>query len=298
MVNLKKRRGVLSLLMTFGLVACGGGGGGVPTASTSPNLDLPSNYTLSWSDEFSQNGALGSTWTYDLGEANFGGSNWGNAELQYYTRDAQNVRAEGGNLVIQAVAGQPDGVNLQFTNIVATSARVKTDTDAFYSALGNRPYGFYEIRAQIPCVAGGWPAVWMMGRTGDWPARGELDIMEWFGRYFATEPNQLQSGVHTTAGSGANSTYAKLPVSDLCTGFHKFQLHWQTSKLTFGVDGQEILTYNKPFNATQDNWPFDQPAHLLLNVAVGGNLGGAVSVSNIPNMRMLVDYVKIWQPPS
>ena len=285
--------------MACGLAACGrGGGSSVAASSTLTTLNLPPNYTLSWSDEFSQNSSLGSDWAYDIGEANFGGSNWGNAELQYYTQDAQNVRVEGGNLVIQAVEGQPSGVNLQFTNIVATSARVKTDTDAFYTALGNRPYGFYEIRAQIPCVAGGWPAIWMMGRTGDWPARGELDIMEWFGLYFANDPNQLQSGVHTTAGSGANSTYAKLRVSDLCTGFHKFQLHWQTKKLTFGVDGQEILTYNKPVNATTDDWPFDQPAHLLLNVAVGGNLGGAVSLSNILNMKMFVDYVKIWQPPS
>ena len=136
----------------------------------------------------------------------------------------------------------------------------------------------------------------MMGKTGNWPDRGELDIMEWFGRYFATQTDQVQSGVHTRAGFGGDSTYQKLQLPGLCQGFHRFQLHWETSRLTFGVDDQVILIYDKPLNATNDNWPFDQPAHLLLNVAVGGNLGGDVDVANIPAMRMLVDYVKVWQP--
>lgn len=283
----------VSVICASLLTSCGGGG---PSGDTQTDvLTVPTSYQLAWSDEFSSGSSLGSSWTYDLGEANFGGTNWGNAEKQYYTQDSRNVRVEAGNLLIQAVAGKPSGVALQFNDIVATSARVKTDTNEFYNALGNKPFGFYEIRAQIPCVAGVWPAIWMMGKTGDWPARGELDIMEWFGRYFAADPNQVQSGVHTSAGFGANSTYAKLRVADLCTGFHRFQLHWQTNKITFGVDGQVILTYNKPANATAANWPFDQPAHLLLNVAVGGNLGGDVNSSDIPKMKMLVDYVRVYQ---
>jgi beta-glucanase (GH16 family) len=39
-----------------------------------------------------------------------------------------------------------------------------------------------------------------------------------------------------------------------------------------------------------------QPAYLILNVAVGGNLGGSVSVSDISNMTMRVDYVRVWKP--
>ena len=282
--------------LSIGILAGCGGGGFATLPVTSSSIDRPSGYVLTWSDEFDQGNVLNSDWTYDLGEANFGGSNWGNAELQYYTSDTANVRLEGGHLVIQAVAGKPAGVNLQFGNILATSARVTTDTPSFYSALGNQPYGYYEIKAQIPCVGGAWPAIWMMGKAGNWPDRGELDIMEWFGRYFAAQPDQVQSGVHTRAGFGGDSTYQKLQLSGLCQGFHRFQLHWETSRLTFGVDDQVILIYDKPVNATNDNWPFDQPAHLLLNVAVGGNLGGDVDVANIPAMRMLVDYVKVWQP--
>lgn len=295
-----------TLVVSTSLTACGGGGvAGVQNSDAA--VTLPASYVLKWSDEFSADGALSAGWTYDLGAPLLGasvnpynrGSVWGNAELQYYTQDAQNVRAENGNLVIQAVAGLPYGAPTD-RNLIATSARVTTDTQAFYDALNPTPYGFYEIRAQIPCEAGAWPAIWMMGRTGNWPARGELDIMEWFGRHFANQPNQVQSAVHTTQSHGATVHFDKLAYSGLCQGFHKFQLHWQPNAVTFGVDGQHIYTYSKPVQATFNNWPFDQPAYLLLNVAVGGNLGGDLGVhfdlSDIPNMRMLVDYVKVWQP--
>lgn len=295
MVTLGWKRAMASACLVGGLTACGGGGSANVAEPTTPSASLPASYRLVWSDEFTDAALDTQYWAYDLGAPLLGGTVWGNSEQQYYTSDAQNVSITNGQLVIQAVAGLPSGAPTSL-NLVATSARVKTDTSAFYAALNQSPYGFYEIRADIPCVAGAWPAIWAMGKDGNWPDRGELDIMEWFGRYFAAQPNQVQSGVHTGANYGENSLYAKLAVDGVCEGFHRFQLHWQQNSVTFGVDDQTIFTYNKPSNATAATWPFDQPAHLLLNVAVGGNLGGAVNLSDIPNMVMKVDYVKVWQP--
>lgn len=283
----------------FLLTACGGGG--TPTASNSENNNssaMPAGYQLAWQDEFSSGTALNSTfWTYDLGSPLLGGSVWGNAEKQYYTSNPSNVQISNGNLVIQAIYGDvPAGSGAPF-DVVATSARVKTDTPDFYTALNNQPYGFYEIKAQIPCLAGAWPAIWMMGKDGDWPARGELDIMEWFGKYFSAQPDQVQSGVHTAENFGGTSLYGKQDLPGLCQGMHRYQLLWTPSKLVFGVDDSTTFTYNKPSNATVQNWPFDQPAHLLLNVAVGGNLGGTFSSADVANMKMQVDYVKVWKAP-
>jgi beta-glucanase (GH16 family) len=277
------------------LVACGGGGDAGP--ATSPlTLAKPENYVLKWSDEFSTAGAPGPAWTYDLGAPLYGGTVWGNSEKQYYTSDAANVFVSNGFLTIQAVAGlpaaAPAGLGLQ-----ATSARIKTDTTAYYNALNATPYGFYEIRAKVPCVAGAWPAIWMMGKNGDWPARGEVDIMEWFGRYFSNQPNQVQSAVHTPDSHGSTALFAKRDVANMCSEFHRFQLHWSANEILMGVDDVPTFSYKKPSKATANNWPFDQPAHLLLNVAVGGNLGGDVNVNNLPAMAMQVDYVKVWQNP-
>lgn len=301
------------------LAACGGGGGGSSSAVTaSVDLTLPSSYNLKWSDEFSSAGTPSNDWTYDLGAPLLGGSVWGNAENQYYTNLAKNSFVNNsGQLVIQPVAGiaagdmmNGDSPNtqdvlgtIQARGITATSARLTTNTTSYYNALNATPYGFYEVRAQIPCIAGAWPAIWMMGKDGVWPARGEIDIMEWFGGIasFTSQPNQVQSGVHSTTnhwGSPAGLLFAKKDVANMCTEFHKFQLHWTANEIVMGVDGVTTFSYKKPAGATADNWPFSQPAFLLLNVAVGGNLGGTFNVSNIPNMKMTVDYVKVWQPPT
>ena len=104
MVSQLVRRG-FSGLLSIGILAGCGGGGSATFPVTSSSIDRPSGYVLTWSDEFDQGNVLNDAWTYDLGEASFGGSNWGNAELQYYTSDTANVRLEGGHLVIQAVAG-------------------------------------------------------------------------------------------------------------------------------------------------------------------------------------------------
>lgn len=284
------------------LVACGGGGDAA-TPSTSLTLSLPASYVLKWSDEFNSAGAPSPFWTYDEGAPLLGNKVWGNSEQQYYTRDPANVFVGNGMLTIQPVQGVPFGAPTGgvFNSLLATSARIKTDTTAYYNALNATPYGFYEIRAKVPCVAGAWPAIWMMGKYGTWPARGEVDIMEWFGKWLTTPPyetpNQVLSAIHTSSQSGENARSAKRNVDDFCNAFHRFQMHWMANEILIGVEGIPTFSYKKPSNADSSNWPFDQPAHLILNVAIGGNNGGTVNVSNLPDMTMQVDYVKVWQAP-
>ena len=44
-------------------------------------------------------------------------------------------------------------------------------------------------------------------------------------------------------------------------------------------------------------WPFDKEFYLILNIAVGGNWGGAQGVDpNIWPQRMEVDYVRVYAP--
>ncbi len=293
-------RGICATFLMATLVACGGGGASVGGEKSAPTtLTRPDSYVLKWSDEFNTAGALGSAWTYDLGSTLLGGTVWGNSEKQYYTSDSANVFVNNGMLTIQPLQGVPVGAPAGL-GLLATSARIKTDTSSYYNALNATPYGFYEIRAKVPCVSGAWPAIWMMGKTGDWPARGEVDIMEWFGAQFAGQPNQVQSAVHTTFnhwGSASGLLFAKRDVANMCSEFHRFQLHWTANEILIGVDEVPTFAYKKPSNAGTDKWPFDQSAHILLNVAVGGNLGGAVSLSDLPKMTMQVDYVKVWQTP-
>jgi beta-glucanase (GH16 family) len=259
-------------------------------------FNRPDNLSLVWSDEFDQGSLLDSSkWTYDLGSPLIGNTVWGNNENQHYTNSSNNVYLSDGKLVIQArhetISGASPGV-------FASSARVKTENDNFFNSLNNSPYGFYEIKAKIPCIKGAWPAIWILGKEGDWPDRGELDIMEWYGRY--SDEVTVTQVVHTKAyhGDVRNSPYGQSgsqKIDQLCNDYNRFQLLWKETEIIFGVNDQTTFTYTKKSSFTLNEWPFDQQGFLIINIAVGGNLGGPVNTQDISSMKMYVDYVRIYQ---
>jgi beta-glucanase (GH16 family) len=73
-------------------------------------------------------------------------------------------------------------------------------------------YGFFEIRAKMPCGKGTWPAIWTLGSGGNWPGDGELDILEHMGH----TPLRISSAVHTSAGSGGQAVSGLTRLPDAC----------------------------------------------------------------------------------
>ena len=83
------------LLLLSVPVACAGQDASRGVATPSPAAS-PAGWTLVFSDEFDQPGALDAAkWGYETGYVR-------NQETQYYTTRAENVRAEDGSLVIEA----------------------------------------------------------------------------------------------------------------------------------------------------------------------------------------------------
>ena len=145
---------------------------------------------------------------------------------------------------------------------------------------------------------GAWPAIWILGKEGDWPDRGELDIMEWYGRY--SDEVTVTQVVHTKAyhGDVRNSPYGQSgsqKIDQLCNDYNRFQLLWKETEIIFGVNDQTTFTYTKKSSFTLNEWPFDQQGFLIINIAVGGNLGGPVNTQDISSMKMYVDYVRVYQ---
>jgi beta-glucanase (GH16 family) len=149
-------------------------------------------------------------------------------------------------------------------------------------------YGYFEIRAKLACGRGSWPAIWMLNSAVNWPAGGELDIMEHVGR----EPGRVFSTVHTAAAFGTGTGDAA-QVPDACTAFHNYQMHWTPQELRFGIDGKVHFVYPNP-GTGRDQWPFDAPQFLIINIAVGGDFGGAVDDTIFP-VRMEIDHVRVYQ---
>ncbi len=242
---------------------------------------MPAGYTLVWSDEFATDGLPDAThWDYDT-ERNAAG--WYNNERQYYARARlENTRVTDGKLVITArkedLVGTSDWGGQHYT-----SARLFTRGKAAWT------YGFFEVRAKLPCGAGTWPAIWTLGTRGRWPDDGELDIMEQVG----SNPSRVFGTVHTLQSGGAG-TGAAIQVPDTCTQFHNYQMLWTAQDIRFAVDGVEYYRYTNPGSGAA-TWPFDAPQYLLLNIAIGGDLGGAIDDRIFP-VVMEIDHVRIYQP--
>jgi beta-glucanase (GH16 family) len=245
----------------------------------------PANARLVFRDEFNGNALDLGQWRYDTARNKQG---WYNHEKQYYSA-GQNLRVRGGALTIEArhesSSRYPDSGGQNYTSVKIVSKRAWT-------------YGFYEIRAKLPCAPGTWPAIWMLRQDmKKWPDDGEIDIMEQVG----AEPNLIYSTLHTKAYNHRIGTQrsAQRLVATSCARFHVYQLDWRPDVITIGVDGRGILRHRRQPGDGKAEWPFDQPFDLILNLAIGGEWASQRGINDAAfPQRMSIDYVRVWQAPS
>jgi len=244
------------------------------------------DWKLVWSDEFDGEKLDYSKWGIEVNA--FGG---GNNELQLYTDRKENVRIAGGHLVIEA---RHDNPGIAGTTRQYSSGRVRTKNR------GDWTYGRFEVRAKLPQGKGIWPAIWMLPteeKYGGWAASGEIDIMELVGHKPAQVLGTLHYGDQWPRNKYTGGSF-DLPSGTFADDFHTFAIEWEKGAMRWYVDGRLYQTQKKwsttaaPFPA-----PFDQPFHLVLNLAVGGHLPGNPDASTKFPQQMLVDYVRVSQRP-
>jgi beta-glucanase (GH16 family) len=277
-----------------------------------------------WSDEFNSpvkgTPPDASNWTYDVG-----GTGWGNHELEIYCaagtlqgsaagtesatttppkvcdRQRPNAFQDGqGHLVIRAsrVGADPAPTGTW------TSARLKS------FALKEFQYGRMEACIKLPVGAGLWPAFWMLGTVGHWPAGGEIDIMENIpatgGSGEGLGPVRVESTIHgpSTEQSGHFSltqifTFPNTQRID-DAACHVYGAIWSPFMVQMYIDD-----WRKPFfirTATdvpkEARWVFNAPFYFLLNLAVGGDWPGPPDSSTPSTAEMVVDYVRVYKAAS
>ena len=252
------------------------------------------NYELVWQDEFNTSGAIDSTkWNFEEGFIR-------NHEKQYYTDNSENVRQEDGLLIIEARKEQVE--NLDFSSVDAkdwkehqkyaqyTGASVTTKDIADWT------YGRIEVRAKLPKGRGLWPAIWMLGENWKqigWPDCGEIDIMEHVGY----SKDSIFGTVHTKAFNHMKGTEVgkSLFIDNPYSEFHVYAVEWTPKRIDFLLDGKQYHEFLNSGNGDTE-WPFDQPFHLKLNVAVGGDWGGQLGIDDtIFPQKMLIDYARVYQ---
>jgi beta-glucanase (GH16 family) len=281
-------------------------GGAPPTtagpAATTPVVTAPivtpppsepppdtTTWALAWSDEF--DGPAGTppdraTWLYDIG-----GGGWGNDERQFYTDDVANAALDGEGNLLLTVRRSDGSFACHYGPCEYTSARLSTKGRHEFK------YGRIEARIKVPGGFGIWPAFWMLGgNIGEvgWPACGEIDVMEYVGR----RPNEVLGTVHGPRYSGSSGISQTVDLgAPASNDFHTFGVVWWPGNVVWLLDGA-VYHQVREADVAPRQWVFDHPFFILLNVAVGGNLGGLVD-PNLPlPASMAVDYVRVYQGPA
>jgi beta-glucanase (GH16 family) len=255
-------------MYTVTVVAKSAGG---KTSSVSKTITVTVVQGLVWSDDFDKAGKPNpANWGYDLGA---GG--WGNNEAEYYTDRIDNAEVSDGTLKIILKKESYQGSSY-------TSARLLSKGKFSFK------YGTVKVRAKLPAGGGTWPAIWMLGdniSTVSWPACGEIDIMEHLGNQL----NKIYGTLHYTGHSGGSAEGGSTVITNATTEFHVYSLEWSPTMIKFFVD--DALYYSHGNTGTL---PFNQNFFMILNVAMGGNFGGAID-PNFTQAEMEIDYVKVYQ---
>ena len=250
---------------------------------------------LVWNDEFNNQGKPDpSNWIYENGFVR-------NQEFQWYQPD--NANCANGLLTIE---GRKEKV--KNPDFIAGNTNWETSREyADYSSssiqtrgLRQWQFGRFEIRARIDTACGAWPAIWTLGISKEWPANGEIDIMEFY--RFKGVPTILANFAWGTGQRWiAKWDDLKKPLSDFTTAdgdwtkkFHIWRMDWNKDSINLFLDDQLLNTTLLSQTLNPDGFnPFLQPHYLLLNLALGRN-GGDPSKSRFP-IKYEIDYVRVYQ---
>ena len=246
------------------------------------------NYLLVWHDEFDYDGKLDQDkWHHQIIPPNNG--SWWNNEIQHYTNNIKNSFVSDGTMKIVAIK---ENYTVDNSTKNYTSARLN-------SKFGFK-YGRVDVRAKLPSTRGTWPAIWTLGTNinevgnyfGDsegsigWPKCGEIDIMEQNG----WNKNELIGHFHYANPQGQYANYGNVTSISYTSGqYHIYSLEWTDKIIRILVDNKEFVSLTNDGNV-----PYDNRHYLLLNIAMGGNLGGDIDPS-FSQDRMEVDYVRVFQ---
>jgi len=227
-----------------------------------------------------------------------------NVEQQAYVDSSETLRivhgkeAEGakkGALLIQGVY-RPGFVTKDGKKFDFISGRIDTRNKAEFK------YGRLSARIKMSSGAGLWPAFWALG-DGGWPDTGEIDIMENVGA-----PDWTSQALHGPKYFGNTPLVNRTKLNKDISAWHIYAVEWHPELLVFTIDGKVAYTVTKPMVEKYGRWAFDNPKHIILNMALGGQYPKSVNGASKPyfgmpastldlikagNAKMLVDWVKV-----
>jgi hypothetical protein len=253
-------------------------GSAPPPAAASWHTDWEDQFNGSWLDR--------GKWTVVVGmDGNF------NGEQQWYVDEEGNENnfwVANGELKIKV---QREDRNFGFVKNY-TSARLTTKGKFTPSN------GAWEARLSFWAGGGAggvWPAFWLLGSNVNeppyagsscWPTWGarEIDIFEYTTNSAALNPSAFITNF--IQGNGCQqAAHSRQDVFINPYGYNTYRMEFWGGQAKIFVNGQFIRSVN------DDPWQ-DQGYAAILNVAMGGGLGGGVSWPGGASAGITVDYVR------
>jgi beta-glucanase (GH16 family) len=244
--------------------------------------NAPEGYKLVWNDEFNSGSEPNANdWTHEV---------WGKGRVNNELQEYVNHKTPEGKLVTEVRNGK--------LRITALKENGKIYSGRVYAKVKEGwTYGYIEASIKLPKGKGTWPAFWMMPvNFTSWPADGEIDIMEEVGGHanYVSSSLHANAHVHTQGTQVTHEMYCDGAEDD----FHTYAILWTHDNITTYVDGKVQLSYDNR-GLGRDDWPYDDPFYVILNLAWGGDWGGTYGIdeSALP-ATMEVDYVRVFQRAS
>jgi autotransporter-associated beta strand protein len=247
------------------------------------------NWSLTWSDEFNSGSTPqypnSTNWGYESGYVRGG-------EWQYYTNTLENAYCQDGILHIVARKYAPGTFPTGSLTNQDGSISSASLTSQFKVAF---QYGWLEMRARIDTRLGSWPAFWTLGSSGQWPDRGECDIMEYYTGHLNFNIAWWETGdtIWTPRWDGTMA-YVSALVPAWTNNFHVWAMEWTTNAVNLYLDGVMYNTWDTSLDIVDSSLQGFQQSHfMILNQAIGSS-GGDASGLAFPTSYE-VDYVRWYQ---
>lgn len=296
------------------------------TSTPSGNDYHPTGYSLDWSDEFSASQLDRSHWCtrYIYGggatpqvpdstcqQNGEGTLDFLNDEQQRYvdtnlSGETMHVQ-ENGALSLRATRTRPFDSWAAYESAMIRSKRTfKPSSQTSY---------YVTARVRLPNVRGTWPALWLNSDRDSngslsWPP--EIDIFEGAlneieDTEFMLHQNAILNGSNPGLQTSSRRTEVTWSASDFDRTWMNYHAsrslrntwievgaEWTSTGVCYFVDGYKTMCEN--YRWVVDSGAAAAPAHLLINLAIGGQWAGrhGIADAKFPT-RMEIDYVRVYK---
>lgn len=235
--------------------------------------DVPPGYTLTFWDEFDEQGLNREQWEY-----------------RYTGEYLEGINAE------ESVTQPGDGF------LYLTTRERESDGAILTSMIRSRrginfQYGYFEARIRFETWQGHHGAFWLKSNNylqaehDPENAGAEIDIAEYFG---SDRDDEFQHNIYWNPLTGADDhpqfrwSYERERGAELSDEFHTFALLWTPDEYIFYVDGEETWRTSEGVSHAE--------SYLLLSLITSFDID-RLNTANLPD-TMTVDYVRVYAPPS